>query len=852
MATGGARSSPRKPSSILSAPDILFFLHDLFGSKRTEPPKRWWLLVALPFDPFEHGVLADCLIDTMSDDNGSAFDRAYELTDEEIGSGASSVVKVCRDRKTGVEYAVKIMRRKQALMDEGKFTQEISIMRALNHPNIIQIKGVFKTETEIRVIMELATGGELFERICEQNSFEERQAQEIAKSLFSALSHMHTKGIAHRDLKPENILFFDEKKDALVKIADFGFAKMSAKTSGGRRRMNTALGTQGYSAPEVFTGAEYTEKCDIWSMGVIIYILLCGLPPFIEIDEEELEEAFNCPFWVYVNQMTNDLDSLKLSFPKPLWENVSDIAKDFMRKIFIVDPESRPSAAELLRHRWLRGQFTSHKLSATMTHLRRFNHSRRNSFAGGAARTPRSRVSSTGGALLGDAKALGFRAPVAIHEEDPSQDAEVHENADSNAKTLRKNPLVSIPSDHSGVNSGQTSPAGCRTPSPPRAGRFSKNHPDHHTLPEPVKQRSLREWDEQEVSAWIKSLGNGRIWSQYADLCNRESVDGVTLLHADVESLVKFGFTRIHARAVVGEVAETLRPKIVIPPKPGTHGNAYALRPGVHSVPVFDGPGTQFKRIGKLGKGSVVHAVSEQAFWIRHRLGWSPKRNPETRRPILDRVLRPASPEAAAGPSVRPARAIDRNARIHSGILMKKSKHLRGWFKRYFALYEDRIMYYKPGASEPRGVIHLGIVKDVRAVGKYQMNITAGKKVISLKAGTTVERQDWMEYLAVQRSREGERRRSARGRVAFADEMLLTTSRNLAQHLTGVDLGRAMEEIAIEETHRRSSKTSLRRAATSAAQPQTPQTPPGRLQNASKTGLKDAKARTRRVRLFTR
>eukprot|EP00954_Amorphochlora_amoebiformis_P026639 1380527-Amorphochlora_amoeboformis.AAC.1 len=195
------------------------------------------------------------------------------------GSGASSVVRLCTERATGKEFAVKvypgqkpmvvlvlqaekypgvecemlqylpalqIMSRKQTMMDEGKFASEIGIMRALNHPHIMGVQDVYKTKMKIKVVMELATGGELFERICDQNNFEEKQAQKLAGDLFKALAYMHSKGVAHRDLKPENILFLDESEDSPVKIADFGFAKMSGG-KGGRRRMNTALGTQGYS-----------------------------------------------------------------------------------------------------------------------------------------------------------------------------------------------------------------------------------------------------------------------------------------------------------------------------------------------------------------------------------------------------------------------------------------------------------------------------------------------------------------------------------------------------------------------------------------------------------------------------
>mmetsp|Transcript_17290 Transcript_17290/g.25926 ORF Transcript_17290/g.25926 Transcript_17290/m.25926 type:complete len:720 (+) Transcript_17290:28-2187(+) len=642
----------------------------------------------------EHPQTSTMSIDVSKD--AKAYKKRYEELGE-IGSGASSIVRLCKDRITGEELAVKIMSRENTPMDEEKFGSEISIMRALNHPHIMGVKDVYKTETHIRVVMELATGGELFDRICDQNSFEEKQAQKLAKDLFGALAYMHSKGVAHRDLKPENILYLNEKEDSPVKIADFGFAKMSGKgKKGRRRRMNTQLGTQGYSAPEVFSGGEYTEKCDVWSMGVVIHILLCGLPPFIEIDENEIDEAFNCPFWVYVNQMINDPEKLKLEFHPQLWGHVSKSAKDFLRKLFVIDPDLRPSAEDLLKHEWMSSTFKTNNLKTTVAHLRRFKQDKT--------------ISST------------------IDETKVESDKKI-ENPESPQKKKEESNNMTAP-----------------PPTP------------NSTLSCGVANE-IRTWGEEKVEKWISSLGASPKWKKYGDIIKKEGVDGVSLLHANDEVLIDIGFSRLHARVVCGEIqsiteaASKLEEKQLLPSplKIDSHGTAYAVNAGVDQVLVYDGPGYEHKRIGRLGKGSVVHSLAEEkSGWIKHRLGWSPRKD-QSQKVLLSRVLplnKKKDVEKSGKKVLRFSESsVDVSKQLFSGMLMKRSKHLRGWFRRFFVLYPDRILYYRPGATEARGVIHLAVVKAVTVVGKYQLNIVAGTKTVALKAGSKADRFDWIEKI---------------------------------------------------------------------------------------------------------
>mmetsp|Transcript_43807 Transcript_43807/g.72773 ORF Transcript_43807/g.72773 Transcript_43807/m.72773 type:complete len:198 (+) Transcript_43807:1440-2033(+) len=160
---------------------------------------------------------------------------------------------------------------------------------------------------------------------------------------------MHSKGIVHRDLKPENILYSSFDEDASVKISDFGFA------TEGIDGLTQKLGTQGYCAPEVFSGFTYDSKCDIWSLGVIVYILISGLPPFIDLDEEEETEALNVPFWIYVNRM-QEVQDKEVKFKGNVWKKVSSDAKEFLTAALQINPKKRACASDLMRHTWMTGR----------------------------------------------------------------------------------------------------------------------------------------------------------------------------------------------------------------------------------------------------------------------------------------------------------------------------------------------------------------------------------------------------------------------------------------------------------------------------------------------------------------
>jgi len=187
------------------------------------------------------------------------------------------------------------------------------------------------------MVLELLTGGELFDRIVSKGSYSEREASELIKDIVSAIFYLHSIGIVHRDLKPENLIYLSPRGDSPIKITDFGLAKyQSAKTIA----MTTACGTPGYVAPEVLKNEPYDKAVDLWSMGVILYILLCGFPPFYHESTAAL----------YKQIKKGEYD-----FPDPYWAEISDPAKNLVRCLLCVDPKKRFTAQQVLAHPWIAG-----------------------------------------------------------------------------------------------------------------------------------------------------------------------------------------------------------------------------------------------------------------------------------------------------------------------------------------------------------------------------------------------------------------------------------------------------------------------------------------------------------------
>ena len=244
--------------------------------------------------------------------------NSYDFT-KKIGKGNFGKVFQVRNKKTDKLYACKKLS-KLNINNLIKFKQEINILMKMDHPNIIKLYEVFESENSLYLIMEECFGGELFDkiliRIDKNEMYSEREACAIIKQIV-AIEYCHNKGIAHRDLKPENLLYLKEgdEEDNPLKIVDFGLSKKYDV----QKHLTSKVGSVYYVAPEILDG-NYNEKCDIWSTGVILFILLTGEPPF---NGPENKVIFN------------KIKSYKYDFSNDKWKNISLEAKDLISKMLI-------------------------------------------------------------------------------------------------------------------------------------------------------------------------------------------------------------------------------------------------------------------------------------------------------------------------------------------------------------------------------------------------------------------------------------------------------------------------------------------------------------------------------------
>lgn len=292
----------------------------------------------------------------------STFRAAYEFlktADSELGKGMFSTVRKARCKRTGAIVAVKCIKKSEMTQeDKDALVIEKRVMKKLNgHPNLIQLLGDYEEEEYHYLVMELASGGELFHKIVEREVYTEEQARDTIMLLTQAIDHCHKNGVVHRDLKPENILLASTDNET-IKIADFGFAKELGITHDGL--LHTACGTPGYVAPEILRQKPYAASVDIWSLGVIFYILLCGYPPF-HSDKGQ-------------HDLFKKIKAARYQFDSPDWDDISDEAKDLISHILVPNPQKRYTAAQILSHPWMHNAAVSNApLGRAMENLKRFN-----------------------------------------------------------------------------------------------------------------------------------------------------------------------------------------------------------------------------------------------------------------------------------------------------------------------------------------------------------------------------------------------------------------------------------------------------------------------------------------------
>ena len=212
---------------------------------------------------------------------------------------------------------------------------EIDILKSLSHPNIVTLYEVYENSANILLLTELCDGRELFDEIQEKSRFPEEASALVTKQLLQATAYCHKNNIAHRDLKPENILL-DIKKEGTIKVIDFGTSHHYQSDQ--ENQLHEFYGTPYYLAPEIFSGS-YNEKCDLWSIGVILYVMLCGSPPFHgDSDEDVLKQV----------------KEAKWSFPDDeIWADISKDAKDLVSKLMNPNPKHRLTAQQALQHKWI-------------------------------------------------------------------------------------------------------------------------------------------------------------------------------------------------------------------------------------------------------------------------------------------------------------------------------------------------------------------------------------------------------------------------------------------------------------------------------------------------------------------
>ena len=242
---------------------------------------------------------------------------------------------------------------------------EIRILKLVNHANVIKLEAVYETSTQYLLVLQLITGGELFEQIVEITHYSEADASRIVRQILEGVDHMHKNLIVHRDLKPENLLLSSkEDPNAKVLITDFG---LSAIMVSAEERLKRAVGTPGYLAPEVLftldTDEGYGLEVDAWGIGVIMYILLCGYPPFYgEDDDAVYDKICDCDY----------------SFQEEYWGNISDQAKDLIRRFLTLDPTQRITPAQALEHPWIQScAYTVPLPDTTIASIKSFNARRR-------------------------------------------------------------------------------------------------------------------------------------------------------------------------------------------------------------------------------------------------------------------------------------------------------------------------------------------------------------------------------------------------------------------------------------------------------------------------------------------
>lgn len=324
--------------------------------------------------------------------------REKYTVSKELGKGACGTVVLGVRKSDSRQVAIKAINKKKVTMQPGSslnVMNEVKLLRAIDHPCIIRLEDVVETEDELFIILELADGGELFDKIIEKTKLQEDEAKLHFYQMVHAIEYLHTKNIAHRDLKPENILLVsDDDLNPVIKVTDLGLSKFVDMDT----HLKTFCGTPQYIAPEVLFSrvrgdGTYGIKVDMWSLGVILYVLLCGCPPFNPDNPNK--------------GLIQQVCEADYRFPESLWGNISPEAIDLVKKLMTLKPERRLSAAETLMHPWMQDELIIKKAQELMNTQRKNSSSEANVLtANGGFKRPMTNelnIGATGGGGPGSA-----------------------------------------------------------------------------------------------------------------------------------------------------------------------------------------------------------------------------------------------------------------------------------------------------------------------------------------------------------------------------------------------------------------------------------------------------------------
>ena len=278
----------------------------------------------------------------------TGYTNLLEIYDvkNKLGSGKFGLVKLGIDKKTGQKVAIKIM--KKSSMDSSDLElvrTEIEILKICQHPYIIRLYNVFENPDYLYIIMEYCSGGDLFSYLENRNfRLSEKRASTLIHQMSTAVYYMHSFGVVHRDLKPENVLMTSTDEDSDIRILDFGLSKIL----GPKEKCDEPYGTLTYCAPEIIVDEPYSKPVDLWSLGVITYLMVSGKLPFNSDDENEI-----------ARQVVYDDPNYTRN---PIWKSISQECLDFIKRLLEKDQNKRMTIREVLEHKWIK-MYDENKLS---------------------------------------------------------------------------------------------------------------------------------------------------------------------------------------------------------------------------------------------------------------------------------------------------------------------------------------------------------------------------------------------------------------------------------------------------------------------------------------------------------